>query len=310
MFVSVAFAAAIAAAQILPVVVPLQRPPRQVERAIAPIKESGPAFAAACEDSDDWDRPAPPVRIHANTYLVGTCGITAILITGNAGHILIDGGTERGADLIAANIRRLGFRPQDVRILLHSHEHFDHVGGIGRLQQITGAQLYASPAAAKVFLTGAAGPGDPQAGMHKPFPSARVDRIVADGEMIRLGNLGITAIATPGHTPGALSWHWGSCDGGVCRRIVYADSLSPVSREDYRFSDHPDYVAAYRASLAKIAALECEILLTPHPSASGMVERLGRASMENRDACRDYAADIGKRLDERLAKEQSRSAGE
>ena len=305
MFASLAIA--VAAAQILPITVPLQRPPRQVERAIAPIETAGPAFAERCKDWDDWDKPAPPVRIHGNSYFVGTCGISAILITGTAGHILIDGGTERGADLIAANIRRLGFRPRDVRLLLHSHEHFDHVGGIGRLQQLTSAQLVASPAATKVFETGTARSDDPQAGMHKPFQTAEVQRIVRDGEIVRLGNLGLTAVATPGHTPGALSWYWGSCDGGVCRRLVYADSLSPVSREDYRFSDHPDYVAAYRASIAKIAGLDCEILLTPHPAASDLVDRFaGRAPLEDSNACRDYAADVGKSLDERLAKEQSR----
>lgn len=303
MFASLAAAATFAVAQILPIVVPLQKPPRQAERAVAPIATAGPAFAAACKDWDDWDKPAPPVRIHGNTYLVGTCGISAILITGSDGHIVIDGGTENGADIVARNIRRLGFRVEDVKILLHSHEHFDHVGGIGRLQQLSGALLMASPAAAAVFQTGAPGPGDPQAGMHKPFPSARVDRIVHDGDTVRLGNLGLVALATPGHTPGALSWHWGSCDGGVCRRIVYADSLSPVSRDDYRFSDHLAYVEAYRAGLSKLAAVECDILLTPHPSASGMVARMGRASMENGDACRDYAASVGERLDQRLAKE-------
>lgn len=304
MFASLALA--LAAAQVLPIVVPLQKPPRQVERPAAPIETAGPAFAAACKDWDEWDTPAPPVRIHGNTYLVGTCGISAILITGTDGHILIDGGTERGADLIARNIRRLGFRLQDVKILLHSHEHLDHVGGIARLQQLTGAKLFASPAAARVFQTGAAGAGDPQAGMHKPFSSARVDWVIQDGEMVRLGNLGLVAVATPGHTPGALSWHWGSCDGGICRRIVYADSLSPVSRDNYRFSDHPEYVAAYRASIAKIAALDCEILLTPHPAASDMVERLaGRAPLENSSACRDYAAELTKQLDERLEKESA-----
>lgn len=303
MFASLAFAAAVAVAQILPIVVPLQKPPRQTERAVAPIKTAGPAFAAACKDWDDWDKPAPPVRIHGNTYLVGTCGISAILITGSDGHIVIDGGTELGADIVARNIRRLGFRVEDVKILLHSHEHFDHVGGIGRLQQLSGALLMASPVAAAVFQTGAAGPGDPQAGMHKPFASARVDRIVRDGETVRLGNLGLVAVATPGHTPGALSWHWGSCDGGICRRIVYADSLSPVSRDDYRFSDHPAYAEAYRAGLTKLAALECDILLTPHPSASDMVARLGSAAMENRDACREFATSVGKALDDRLARE-------
>src|SRR4029450_12303316 len=171
------------------------------------------------------------------------------------------------------------------------------------LQQLSGAQLFASPAAAKVFETGTAGTGDPQAGMHKPFPSAVVSRVLRDGETVRLGNLMLTSVATPGHTPGALTWHWVSCDGGVCRSIVYADSLSPVSRDDYRFSDHPDVVAAFRASIAKVAALDCDILLTPHPSASDMIKRMGRADVENPNACRDYAAALTKQLDERLAKE-------
>jgi metallo-beta-lactamase class B len=285
------------------IVIPLGHP-RQIEQPRAPIQTAGPAFAAACDGSDDFDKPAPPVRIHANTYLVGTCGISAILITGADGDILIDGGTEKGGDLIAANIRRLGFKLSDVKILLHSHEHFDHVGGLARLQQLTGAQLFASPAAARVLQTGAASADDPQAGMHQPFPAARVDRVIHDGEQVRLGNLVLTAVATPGHTPGALTWHWGACDGGVCRQIVYADSLTPISRTDYRFTDHPTYLAAYRASIAKVAALDCDILLTPHPSASRLVDRMiGREPLENANACRDYAAGLTKQLNERLAKE-------
>lgn len=283
--------------------IPLGKPPRQVEQARAPIQSSGPAFAYTCKDTDDWNAPAPPVRVHANTYLVGTCGISAVLITGTDGNILIDGGTEQGADLIADNMRRLGFKLSDVRIILHTHEHVDHVGGIARLQQLSGARLYASPAAAKVFETGTAGTGDPQAGMHKPFASAKVDRVLRDGETVRLGNLMLTSVATPGHTPGALSWHWVSCDGGVCRNIVFADSLSPISRDDYRFSDHPAYLAAYRASIDKVGALDCDILLTPHPSASKMKERMLKKSLEDADGCRNYAGNLAKRLDERLAKE-------
>jgi metallo-beta-lactamase class B len=304
MFVRVALLAA--AAQLAPIVtVPLQKTPRQVEQPRAPLQTAGPAFAAACKDWDDWDKPAPPVRIHANTYLVGTCGISAILITGTGGDILIDGGTENGAALIASNIRKLGFRLSDVKIILNSHEHNDHVGGIARLQRLSGARLFASPAAAKVLATGAAGVGDPQAGMQKPFPPARVDQVIRDGQTVQLGNLTLTAVATPGHTPGALTWHWVSCDGGVCRSIVYADSLTPVSRADYRFSDHPDYLAAFRASIAKVGALDCEILLTPHPSASDMVKRLGRAEVDGDNQCRDYAAGLTRQLDERLAKEKS-----
>jgi len=301
MFVSLAFLAA--AAQLNQVVVPLGKPPPAVEKPIAPIELTGPQFAAQCKDWDDWDKPAPAVRIFGNTYLVGTCGISSILITDKAGDILIDGGTEKDADLIAENIRSLGFRLTDVKYILHSHEHNDHVGGIAKLQRLTGAQLYASPAAAAVLRTGAASQDDPQAGTSAPFPAARVDHIIKDGQMVRIGNAVLTAVATPGHTPGALTWWWGSCDGGVCRQIVYADSLTPVSRDGYRFSDHPAYLAAYRASIAKVAALDCDILLTPHPSASDMVKRLALAKVENPNACRDYAAGLTKQLDERLAKE-------
>jgi metallo-beta-lactamase class B len=286
--------------------IPLGKAPRIIEQPRAPIETAGPIFAAECKDSDDWDKPAPPVRIHAHTYLVGTCGISAVLIVSDEGDILIDGGPESAADLIANNIQELGFNLHDVRIILHSHEHIDHVGGIARLQQMTGAQLYASPAAATVLGTGSASPDDPQAGMFPPFPAARVDHVVHDGEMVRLGNAVLTAVETPGHTPGALTWHWGDCDGGVCRQIVYADSLTPVSRDGYRFSDHPAVVAAFRKSIAKVAALDCDILLTPHPAASNMVNRLaGRAPLADAGACRNYAASLTKGLNARLAKEAS-----
>ena len=101
---------------------PLQKPPPTVERPIAPVEAAGQAFDAACEGSDDWDKPAPPVGVYGNTYYVGTCGISAILITSPQGHILIDSGTEAGAELVAENIRALGFRLTDVKFLLHSHD--------------------------------------------------------------------------------------------------------------------------------------------------------------------------------------------
>jgi len=285
------------------IVVPLGRP-RVIEQPRAPIESAGPRWAAECGDSDDWEKPAPPVRIHGNTYLVGSCGISAILITGSDGDILIDGGTERGADLIADNIRALGFNIRDVRFILHSHEHFDHVGGISKLQRLSGATLVSSAPAAKVFETGTNGADDPQAGVAKPFPPSTVGRVIGDGEEVRLGNIMLTAMTTPGHTPGALSWRWVSCDGGVCRTIVYADSLSPVSNNTYRFSDHAAYLAAYRASIAKIAASPCEILLTPHPSASQMPERLARGRvLLDPQGCANYAKALTQRLDERLEKE-------
>ena len=288
------------------VTIPIQPTPPQIERPIAPVETAGRAFAASCKDWDEWDKPAPPVRIWGNTYYVGTCGISAILVTDKSGHVLIDGGTEAGADIVARNIQQLGFRLGDVKYLLHSHEHLDHVGGTARLQQVTGAQLLASPAAAAVFKSGTTDPADPQAGLHPPFRAARVDRIVKDGEMIRVGDTALFAVATPGHTAGALTWRWGACDGGVCRQIVYADSLTAVSRDKYRFTDHPALVAAFRASFQRVAALDCDILITPHPSASDMVNRFaGRAPLTDTGACRNYAKAQADKLNERLAKESA-----
>src|SRR6476661_10649792 len=132
------------------IAIPLGKAPRVIEQPRAPIETAGPRWALVCDGSDDWNKPAPPVRIHANTYDVGTCGISSILIVGDQGDILIDGGPEQAADLIAANIRELGFRVQDIRIILNSHDHYDHVGGISKLQRLSGATVMTSAPAAKV----------------------------------------------------------------------------------------------------------------------------------------------------------------
>ena len=296
--------AALAALALQQIVVPLGAAPRHNEPERAPIEQSGPEWARACAGSDDWEKPAPPVRIHANTYLVGTCGISSILVVGSAGDVLIDSGPEAAAELIAANIRALGFKLSDVKYILHSHEHYDHVGGIARLQQLTGATLIASAPAALVFSTGVPSADDPQVGTLKPFPIATVGQTIADDGTVRFGDLLLTAIATPGHTAGALSWRWESCAGAVCRTIVYADSLSPVSRDGYRFSDHPAAITAFRQSIAKIAASRCEILLTPHPSSSAMPARLAKGKpLLDPAACHAFAAARTKDLDDRLAKE-------
>ena len=119
--------------------------------------------------------------------------------------------------------------------------------------------------------------------MHPPFPAARVDRVIRSGEEIRLGNLALVPIATPGHTAGALSWHWGSCEGGVCRRIVYVDSLTtsqprwlPVHAVTRPMSP-PSALA-----LSRLGSVECDVLLTPHPGASNMPDRLaGKAPLDD-----------------------------
>lgn len=262
------------------------------------------AWVDACKDWDDWDKPGPPFRILGNTYYVGTCGISSILIVGSQGMVLIDSGTEAGAEVILANIRSLGFDPAKVELLLTSHEHYDHVGGMARLVEATGAGLITSAEASSVLATGKADPRDPQFGMHEPMAPVKVESTIGERSRIGVGDIVVHPVPTPGHTPGAMSWQWQSCENGQCFHIVYADSLSPVSSDSYRFIDHPEYVEAYRAGIARLSALDCDVLLTPHPSASGLRDRLGAtAPLVDREGCRNYAADIEVRLDERLFKE-------
>ena len=265
--------------------------------------EQRAAWAARCADDSGWDDPGPPFRVWGNTYYVGTCGIASVLIAGDDGHVLIDSGTETGADLVVANIRALGFDPADVEVLLMSHEHGDHIGGMARLQQLTGARLLTSPQAGKTMTTGKLSEQDPQYAGARAQTIARVDGEVHDGAPVHLGMLSIMPMATPGHTPGATSWQWRSCEGEACRTLVYSDSLTPVSSAGYRFSDHAAYLAEFRRSLARLAQLECDVLVTPHPSASAMRTRLLTGDLADPAACKAYADSRTRMLGERLAQE-------
>lgn len=265
-------------------------------------------WTEACERWDDWDKPGPAFNIHGNTWYVGTCGIAAILITSDEGHVLIDSGTEKGAEIVLSNIRSIGIDAKDIRLLLTSHEHFDHVGGMATLQEATGAEVISSTPGIFVLTRSKDHPEDPQFGMHEPMiPIAHgLTYDSAEGAAL-LERFGMTAVPTPGHTPGAMSWTWTSCEpGGECRSMVYADSLSPVSADDYRFTDHPEYLRNYMKSLDTVAQLDCDMLLTPHPSAAGLHDLLTRkwhGFDEPTFACMGYAREIRTRLSIRLAEE-------
>lgn len=268
---------------------------------------------APCSADPSWDEPTAPRHIYANTWYVGTCAISAILITSDAGHILIDGVTDQAAPQIEANIRALGFEPGDVRYIVSSHEHIDHVGGIARLQRDTGASVVAREPAATALERGHSDRSDPQFLSVAKFPPVTSVQRIGDGETLRVGPLALTAHATPGHTAGGTSWTWSSCDGAMCRAMVYADSVTPFSDKVYRYSENADMVAAFRKSLATIAGLPCEILLTPHPSASRLLERLDPASgiaLVDTGACRAYAATGTQKLDARLSKERADRSGD
>src|SRR5690349_5792661 len=143
--------------------------------------------AARCPNCTEWSVAQRPFRIFGNTYYVGTHGLASILVTSTRGHILIDGALPASAPQILANIRALGFRVDDVRLILNSHAHFDHAGGIAALQRASGARVAASPWSARVLERGASLPDDPQYGVAFSYPPVHNVRVIADGETLHIG---------------------------------------------------------------------------------------------------------------------------
>jgi metallo-beta-lactamase class B len=254
---------------------------------------------------EGWSDRAPPRRIFGNTYYVGTCGIAAILVVGADGAVLIDGATEQAPAAILANIRALGFDPRQVKVLLNTHEHMDHAGGLAGLQRETGAPLLARMPALASLRSGKPDRGDPQFGELVGFPAVAEVRPLNDGEVVRVGSLALQSHATPGHAPGGTSWTWRSCEGTRCLDIAYVDSHSALTDGHYRFADHPDYVAAFERSLDIVAGLPCDLLLTPHPAASNLLARFnGDAPLVDPGACRAFADNARANLATRLAGER------
>lgn len=278
----------------------------------APPGATSPQPAETCAADAGWNDPAVPRRVHGNTWYVGTCGIAALLMTSDAGHVLVDAATPEAGKQILANIRTLGFDPRDVRAIVFSHEHFDHVGSLAELQQATGAPVLARAPAIDTLHRGASDRSDPQFLVLDGFAPVANVQAIADEHLLRVGPLELQAVPTPGHTAGGTTWSWTSCDGDDCRRIVYADSLTAISDDVYRFTDHPEYVASFRDTLERVSSLDCELLVTPHPSASRLWSRLGPGAdqpLVDRDACRAYAAAATARLDKRLVDEAATPEG-
>jgi metallo-beta-lactamase class B len=209
----------------------------------------------------EWNTPYEPFRVIGNVYYVGSAGVSAWLITTPKGHIVIDGIMPQSAPQIIGNIGKLGFDIHDVKILLNSHAHFDHAGGLAGLQRASGARMIASDADKPVLERGDISYG-PSAGMQ--FPPVHVDRTVKDGDTVTLGGVTLTAHMTPGHTQGCTTWTLDvkGDDGKThnalihCSATVAGQSLVPES--------WPGMVAAFRTTFAKVASMKADVFLANH----------------------------------------------
>jgi len=284
--------------------------------AAVPLVVSALAFAHAQGNPASWTQPQQPVRIFGNTYYVGTRGLSAVLITSPTGAVLIDGAMPESASDIAKNITSVGVRLADVKLIVNTHAHIDHAGGIAELQRRTGATVAALPWAAEALRSGKKHQGDPQfdTPMSPPERVANV-RTIQDGEVLTAGGVKITAHKTAGHTPGGTTWTWRSCEGDRCLDIVYADSLSAVSADNFRFTDnktYPEAIADFTKGFAFLRSASCDILLTPHPEQSDLWGRIAKRDAGERDAlidrtqCARYAVRADAQLQKRLATERAK----
>jgi len=283
----------------------------------APPPRLQPDAPAVCDSCAEWNQPRTPFRIFGNTFYVGPAGVSSVLIVSNGGLILVDGALPQSAPLIDAGIRALGFRTEDVKLIVNGHAHYDHAGGIAALQRYTGATVAAGAAGVRALEAGRPTPDDPQVAYpNSAFPPIAHVRGVHDGEVLRVGDVAITAHLTPGHTPGSTTWTWRSCEASRCLDVVYADSISAVSFPGFRFTGdatHASLVPTMRASIAKLAALPCDIMIGAHPfvgDLDGKVKRRaerpdGPNPFIDANACRALATNLLASLDARVAEEAS-----
>jgi len=268
-----------------------------------------------CDDCDAWNKPREPFKLFGNSYYVGTDGLSAILIVGDNGLILLDGGLEQSAAVIDANIRKLGFKTEDVKLIVNSHGHYDHAGGIAALQRASGATVAASPAGARALQRGENTPDDPQYGFGRAanaYPPVKNVKIIKDNEVLRVGNLAITAVFMPGHTPGSTTWTWRSCEGKTCYDMVYADSVSAAVAPGFKYTAEPERVNLFRRSISRLAEMPCDIVVSTHPQATNLDGKLKkRAEMKGAGpdpfvdhGCKALAANALKGLEARIAEEK------
>lgn len=269
-----------------------------------PVDDTAPF---RCQSCDGWNKPHAPFRLGPNSYYVGTDGLSAVLIDSGDGLVLLDGGLPQSAEVIVANIRTLGFDIGDVKFIGISHPHFDHVGGVAALARLSGATVIATERGAQSLRGGDTPRDDAQYADDNPmdFPPLRDVRVFADGEVLRLGHAALTLHATPGHAPGGSTWSWRDCDkdGAKCLDLVYADSLNPVSADGFRFSADAARVPEFRRSMERIRTLPCDVMVSAHPSQSGLFEREANGTLVDTTACKAYADAAEAKLDARLATE-------
>ena len=219
-----------------------------------------------------WDEPFPPYRIADNLYYVGSKGLASFLITTSEGCILINTGFERTVPIIRSNIEALGHRMTDIKIILGSHAHSDHMEGNALARELSGAKVYVMGGDAQVITSGGKGQYLYPAGDWKPCP---VDRVLHDGDKVTLGEATLTAVLTPGHTRGCTTWTMRVTDRGKSYLAVIVGS--PNVNDGYLLvnnKDYPEIAKDFARTFATLKAIPCDIFLGAHGDYYGMLAKV------------------------------------
>ncbi len=221
-----------------------------------------------------------PFCIAGNLYYVGTNEMTSFLLTSAKGHILIDGGYPGNTDMIIKNIGILGFKITDVKILLNSHAHFDHAGGLAALQTASGAELWISEGDVDIIKAGGAGKRNLRlmnllvySGLVK-YPAPRIDHRFKDGTKIRLDSIELTAHITPGHTPGCTSWAIPITDGNKKLLAVSIGSLTLIPSSLFGAKYDAELQKEFTQSFKTLRSLPADIFLASHASFFNMAGKI------------------------------------
>jgi metallo-beta-lactamase class B len=232
---------------------------------------------ARAQNSPDWTEPFPPFRIAGNLYYVGSKGLATYLIATPAGHILINSDLEANIPLIRTSVEKLGFKFNDIKILLISHAHWDHDAGSALIKQITGAKYMVMDADVPVVESG--GTADFQYGNTPAslYPPTKVDRVLHDGDQVRLGDAVLVAHLTPGHTKGCTTWTMKVQDNGKQYNAVVVGS--PNVNPGYKLVGntlYPQIVADYERTFQVLRSLPCDVFLGAHGAYFGMEAKYAR----------------------------------
>jgi len=233
------------------------------------------ATPAMAQWSATWAEPIAPFHVVGPIWYVGTRGLAVYAVKTDTGTILVSGPLAQSAPLIERNLKAIGVGPGQLKLMLNSHAHFDHAAAFAALRRDTGARLVASAADAPALRRGRHEADNTNG--HTRFPPVPVDRIVRDGETIRLGNVGLTATLTPGHTPGCTTWSMPVTERGRTLRVVFPCSITVADNVLHNNRAYPGIVADYRRSFARMAAMPADIVLPMHPEIADVLDEQARA---------------------------------